>query len=276
MSAETQPQDAGRRRRRGAERAAALGVAAARAAAFAVRAARPRLEGRARIDPSGGADSAEGDRDRLSARRRARDAERCRRRRRTGLAARAIRSGAGRSADRARAEGIHPACAEPGAQSRRSAGAMSPSARWRARPIPSIAPADGGRANMRDYQNFLRLGQTLRLDPFLGRLSGRAGRHSRLGPPSRRALRHADAVGQADPRLQPRARAQPRRDRDDQDRARDRRRDARARAVAVHGHQFVLAAEARHADARGRHPDGAAQSGRRADARSPSPAQWRR
>ena len=41
-----------------------------------------------------------------------------------------------------------------------------------------------------------------------------------------------------------------------------RRRDAGARALAVHGHQLVLAAEARHADARGRDPDGAAQSGR--------------
>ena len=166
--------------------------------------------------------------------------------------------------DRARAEGIHPARAQPRAQSddrrapcrlrlgRERAQLLRSRRRPKARQSSRLPELHPPRADVR-------------FDPFLGRLSGRAGRHPRLGPPSRRALRHADAVGQADPRLQPRARAQSRRDRDDQDRPRHRRCDARARAFAVHRHQFVLAAEARHADARGHHPDGAAQSGRRAD-----------
>ena len=118
----------------------------------------------------------------------------------------------------------------------------SPSARSPARPTSS--DRDGGRrpGNRRDYQNLIRLGQTLDAVHLLGRLSGRAGRHPRLGAPSRRAVRHADPVRQADPRLFARPRAQSRRHRDDPHRARHRRRDAGARALAVHHHQLVLAA----------------------------------
>ena len=61
---------------------------------------------------------------------------------------------------------------------------------------PNAFDRAGGRrpGNQHDYQNFLRLGQSLEFGTFLGRLSGRAGRHPRVRPPSRRALRHADAV----------------------------------------------------------------------------------
>ena len=101
--------------------------------------------------------------------------------------------------------------------------------------------------------------------PLLRGLSRRAGRHPRLGPPPPRDPRPPDPGGQADPRLLAGAPAQPRRDRDGPDRARPRRRDPRARAVAVHGHQLVVAAPARHADAP-RHPrDVGPQPGHRDD-----------
>ena len=145
--------------------------------------------------------------------------KRRRRRRRSGLAPRSLRSGAGRGAHRARAEGIHAARAQPGAQShdRRAPRRL----RLGGERAQFVRPR--GRAAARQQARLPELHPSraeLRFDPFLGRLSGRADRHSRLGPPSRRAVRHADAVRQADPRLQPRARAQSRRDRDGQDRAR--------------------------------------------------------
>ena len=47
---------------------------------------------------------------------------------------------------------------------------------------PNSFDRAGGRrpGAKRDYQNFIRLGQSLEFDPFLGRLSGRADRHPRL------------------------------------------------------------------------------------------------
>ena len=68
---------------------------------------------------------------------------------------------------------------------------------------PNSFDRAGGRrpGNKRDYPELHPPRAELRFDPFLGRLSGRADRHSRLRPPSRRAVRHADAVRQADPRL---------------------------------------------------------------------------
>ena len=229
-------------------------------AAVAVRAARPHLPRRTRIDPSGGAHGAQGDRRRLPARRGARDAEGRRRRRRSGLAPRSLRS------DLVEAHiGLAPR--EFKLHARNPARDLAIGGRHVAFGSVASAPNSFDRAGGRRPGNQARLSELhppraeFRFDSLLGRLSGRADRHSCLRPPSRRAVRHADAVRQADPRLQPRARAHSRRDRDGQDRAWARRRDAGARAVAVHGHQLVVAIEARHADAGGRHPDGAPQPG---------------
>ena len=278
MSAETEPP--GRRppapARRRARRRSAQPTAAG-AAAFSLRAARPGLDGRTRIDPSGRADRAlkeigidflhDG---------RARDAEGRRRRCRSGLEARALRSGAGRGADRARADDIHAARAQPRAQTWRSAGATSPSARSRARPIRSIAPADDGPAIIATTRTSSGSGRRFDSIHFWGGYP--------VEPIDIHAsVRHLDALFDmltlSDKPIHAYSLGRER-NLDAIEMVKiargDRRRDAGARAVAVHGHQFVLAAAARHADARGRHPDGAAQSGRRADARSRLPARWRR
>ena len=51
---------------------------------------------------------------------------------------------------------------------------------------PNSFDRAGGRrpGAKRDYQNFIRLGQSFDFDPFLGRLSGRADRHSPFRSPS--------------------------------------------------------------------------------------------
>ena len=133
---------------------------------------------------------------------------------------------------------------------------------------PNSFDRAGGRrpGNKRDYQNFIRLGQSFDSIHFWGgypvepidihasvrhlealfdmlTLSDKPIHAYSLG-----RERNLDAIEMVE------------------DRPRDRRRDAGARAVAVHGHQLVVAAQARHADAGGHHPDGAAQSGGRADA----------
>ena len=119
MSAETQPQDAARRRRRGAERAppalsAQPPVQPQSPFAALDLVSQDELE----IHPPGRPHGFEGDRHRLPARRRARSAEGRGRRRRSGLEARAFRSRPGRGADRARAYGIRPARAQRSPQSR--------------------------------------------------------------------------------------------------------------------------------------------------------------
>ena len=110
---------------------------------------------------------------------------------------------------------------------------------------------DRGRrvGNHADYQNLIRLGQMLNCVHFFAGYPVEPIDLHAVDPPPRRDLRPADARRQADPRLQPRPAADHRRDGDGPDRPRHRRRDARPRAVALHGHQLVVAAPARHADA---------------------------
>ena len=151
---------------------------------------------------------------------------------------------------------------------------------------PNSFDREGGRrpGNKRDYQNFIRLGQSFNSIHFWGGYP--------VEPIDIHAsVRHLDALFDmltlSDKPIHAYSLGRERilrRHRDGEDRARHRRRDAGARALAVHDHQFVVAAAARHADAGGRHPDGAAQSGRRADAlharrrdgaRSRSPARSR-
>ena len=115
-------------------------------AAGAIRAARPDLPRRTRIDPSGRAQGSQGDRRRLPARRSARDVEGRWRRRRFILAPRSLRSRVSSrrtSALRRRNSGCMRAI--PRVISR-SADAISPSARSRALPIRMTAPAGGGPA----------------------------------------------------------------------------------------------------------------------------------
>ena len=129
---------------------------------------------------------------------------------------------------------------------------------------PNVADLDRGRriGNRDDYQNLLRLAQSLNSIHFL---SGypvepvdvhHGVRHLHA------TLRRADAHGQGDPLLQPGSPAQHRRPRDGPHRARRRRRDARSGAVGLHGRQLELAAAARRADAPGDHGVRAAQPGR--------------
>ena len=184
------------------------------------------------------------------------------------LASRSLRPRSRRSAHRSRAAGVQAARAQfrPRSLDRRTA------CRFRHGGERPQFVRPRGRAASRQQARLSELHPAwaeFRFDSFHRRLSGRADRHSRLDPPSRRAVRHADAVRQAGPRLQPRARAQPGRDRDGQDCPWARRRDAGARAFAVHGHQLVVAIEARHADGGRNHPDGAAQPGGGDDAVHP-------
>ena len=133
---------------------------------------------------------------------------------------------------------------------------------------PNVADLDRGRriGNRADYQNLIRLCQMLNPVHFFAGLPGRADRHPRLDPPSRRALGPPDPRRQADPRVLARPAADHGRDRDGPDRARHRPGDPRPRAVAVHRDQLVVAAPARHADAP-RHPrDVGPQPGDRHDA----------
>ena len=145
MTTDTPPQDTGRRRRRAAERGGASAASSpAGSAAIAFRPAGPRVPGRARFDPSGRAYGLEGDRRRLPARRCARDPQKTPAP--TSIRPRgacvSIRPSSKRaSASRPRNSSSIRATRRV---SSRSAGVTSRSARWPARPIPSIARADAG------------------------------------------------------------------------------------------------------------------------------------
>ena len=119
-------------------------LAAGRPAAIAVRSAGSHLARRARFDPSGRAESSGGNRRRLPARWSARDAQGRRRRRRSGVAARALRPGPGRSRASASRRRNSSCIRATRRAISRSAGVTSRSGRWPAPPIPSTAPAGEG------------------------------------------------------------------------------------------------------------------------------------
>ena len=113
--------------------------------------------------------------------------------------------------------------------------------------------------------------------PLPGRLPGRAGRHPPRRPPPARDPRRADADGQADPLLQPRAPAQHRRPRDGAHRARRRRRDAStaSRRSSRSSTRARRSGSTRRCS-RAIMEFAGAQPGRRASRRSRWPARWRR
>ena len=167
----------------------------------------------------------EGNRHRHPARRSEGDSEGRRRRRRSDLGPRALRSRArriARSASRPRRFTLHARNPERNVVIGDGHVAFCSVAS-----TPNSFDREGGRrpGQSSRLSEFPAARPELRFDSRLGRLSRRARRHPRLGPPSRRAVRHADAVGQADPRLQPGARAHSRRHRDGAARARHRRRN---------------------------------------------------
>ena len=143
---------------------------------------------------------------------------------------------------------------------------------------PNVSDLDRGRriGNREDYQNLLRLGQSLNAVHFLAGYPvepvdlHHGVRHLHA------TLRRADADGQGDPLLQPRPPAQRRRARDGPHRPRRRRRDARPRAVGLHGRQLELAAPPRRADAPGDHGVRARATRSCASRRSRWPGRWRR
>ena len=125
---------------------------------------------------------------------------RSRRRCRSGLAAGSLRSRACRGAYRTCAEAIRSPCAQSRAQShhRRTSRRLRVG-RQRSQCVRPRGRAAAGRQARLSELHPPR--SELRFDSFLGRLSGRAGRHSRLDPASRGFVRHADPVRQTDPRL---------------------------------------------------------------------------
>ena len=123
-----------------------------------------------------------------------------------GLAARAVRPGHGHRAHQDRARDVHPARLEPGARpgARRRLGRVRDGRQPAQRRRPRPRPAD---RQPRRLPEPAPPGPVAQLGPLPGRLPGRAGRHPPRRPPPPRHLRRADADGQADPRLQPRARS---------------------------------------------------------------------
>ena len=177
----------------------------------------------------------------------------------------ALRPGPDRSAHRARAKGIHPSRAEPGAQSQdrgasprfrlggQRAQLVRPRGRataWQQARLPELPPSRPEPRSIHFWGGYPV--EPIDIHASVRHLEALFDMLTLSDKPI-----HAYSLGRE---------RNPGRHRDGEDRPRDRRRDARTRAVAVYRHQLVVAAQARYADAGRGHPDGAAESGGGADA----------